>query len=908
MSAVRGLVGRQIELAHVAALVREAGRRGAALVVEGDVGTGKTALLGAAVEMAEAEGYQVLGCAGTPVESRMPHAGLHELLYPVIGIADDLPGPQRSAVRAAFGAEDAGTGDAYATSLAVLGLLQRLAVRAPVLLVVDDVRWMDEETVRILCFIARRLTTTPIVLLIGCRTRGDHPLDRAALPRLTLSALSPDAAEHVLDERRPRLTGRLRDRVLTEAGGNPLALIELHRALVAEGAQDPSAPPRRLPLTARLRRAFTAETATLPAPARLLLLVAAAEALTPAELAAASRRLGLAPEHLAAAEQNGLVTVDSGQVTFTHPLLGSALYDVAPLTDRIAVHRLLAEILSAEPHRAAWHRAAGTIGQDESAAAALQAVAGNATDALLRAAELTPDAGDRARRLARAAEAARSTGRPEVARLLAKGRRLTDDPALLGALCRTEVEHLRAAAELTGRAHRELIDLAYRAASTDVEAAGQMLACAAVEFAVDVPPEQLGVDLEEAVHALRLPACHPLRVLALALLAPQRYAGELAPALRGWTEPSHANLLTAALAADRLHDIPAALRRWGHAVERFRAAGETADLLTSLSGLAQMQVTTGRLSDAAEAAREVSGIATDLDRGLEEVTACLITAHVHAWRGETAEATDALDRARCRLRPAFPAFVRAGLSRTAGMVALAHGRADQAYAMFSEVVTPGTAAYHPTIAERLIAELAESAVLAGLAAEAGPVVERLAATTGRFDAPLLRLLTFRARALLATETGPPDAAAAWFRRAVAEAGDEYLGFEAARTRLCYGRWLRRTGRAGDARAHLAVALAAFESSGAELWRRRAETELRAAGGVGSPRELRPSAEIGWRLTRQELEISRLAAAGLTNREIAERLYLSHRTVGVHLFNAYPKLGVRSREQLERALAAEGWRR
>ncbi len=898
--AARGLIGRGSELRRIAGLLEQGRHGGAALLLEGAVGTGKTALLDAAAAAAEEQGWRVLRCAGSTVETGYSYAALHELLYPVLSEAGALAERHRSAVSAAFGDEDTGVPDAYATSLAVLELLRSLAASAPLLIVADDVQWMDARTVATLTFVARRLTATPAVLLFGCRTRKHDSLPEFTLARLSLTPLEPAAAAALLDRQRPPLSGRLRDRVLAQAAGNPLALLELPRALSSVPAVDCSLPPHRLPLTERLRRAFTAETAALPAPTRMLLLLAAAEPLSPTELASAARRLGSSLDHLAPAEREGVVTFPGDRLVFGHPLLGSALYAGASLADRVTVHRKLADVLAADPSRAAWHRACGTIGPDESAAADLQAHAGS-VEALALAAELSPDTGDRARRLALAAEAARSRNHTvAMRRLLTEARRYGVETTTAGALRMTEAAHRRAIGAPTVRDSGDLVALARRVAGSDGEAAGELLACAAVEATVDVPPAGWATEVEDALLALHLPADHPLRVLTLGLLAPRRYAPELGPALRRLAPPPPGRLLRAAMAAERLHETETAHRWWTLAVDTFRTAGEPANLVPALCGLARSEMAAGRLSDAAEVAERASRVAADQGPGPGTAMAAQISAQLLAWQGETVAAAEALAHARDRCSPGFPAAVRAGLSRTEGMVALAHGRAEQAYAAFLDVVTPGTASHHPSAAEQLIADLAESAVLAGLAAEAAPVVDRLSAATLRFADPMVRMQTFRARALLATATGGSDDADAWFRRALAEQGTGSLLLEAARTRLCYGRWLRHSGQFSTARTHLKAALAGLATAGAQLWCRRAETELRGAGGA-TPKHPVLAIRGSRPLTSQETEVARLAAAGLTNPEIAERLFLSRRTVAVHLYNAYPKLGVRSRRELSDVL-------
>ena len=428
---VRALFGRGSEQRRLGDFVDGVRERGGAMLVRGEAGIGKSALLLDTAAVAAARGMRILRTAGVESETHMPFAGLHQMLLPLRTEIGELPAPQRDALGAAFGLTDARVPDLFLIALAALNLLGEAAARSPVLLVVDDAHWLDRASADVLAFVARRLDSEPIVLLAAVRDGFRSPLDGAGLQELLLDRLDDTAATALLDACSPALTPAVRTRLLREAAGNPLALVELPIAAETRDGKGPL-PPGWLPLTTRLEQTFTARMSGLPPTTRTLLLVAALNDGTAlSEALDATALITGAPvtaDDLAPAATARLVDVQVDGVSFRHPLMRSAIYQGASISQRHAVHAALADVLTGRPDRRLWHRAASTHRPDETIAAELETAARSvrrrgdllsAVAALESAARLSEDPAQRCERLVRAVEYAAEMGRRDlVTRLL----------------------------------------------------------------------------------------------------------------------------------------------------------------------------------------------------------------------------------------------------------------------------------------------------------------------------------------------------------------------------------------------------------------------------------------------------------------------------------------------------------
>ncbi|WP_153530439.1 helix-turn-helix transcriptional regulator [Actinomadura macrotermitis] len=913
------LHGRAAERALIDRMLAAArdGRSGA-LVLRGPAGIGKSALLGHAAEAAA--GFQVVRAEGVEFEAELPFAGLHLLLSPVLDRIDRLPAPQAEALRGAFGLTAAAAGDRFLVGLAVLSLLAELAEDGPLLCLVDDAQWFDRSSAEALGFAARRLNREGVLLLFGVRDAGGPhgPAGLAGLPAHRLDGLDAPAAAALLDERTPGLAPRVRARILAETEGNPLALIELPLALSAEQRAGELLPLSYnlgpLPLTERVRTAFGAQAARLGEPAAALLLVAAVEETGDlSTVLAAAALLGAGPAELEEAERPGLLVVGDAAVSFKHPLARAAVLQGAPLTRRLAAHRALAEALAGSGlpdagDRAAWHRAAAATGPDEAVAAALEATARRAATrtghaaqaaALERAAELTPDPGERARRLAGAAEAAVAAG--DLHRASAIARRASAGPA--DAPLRARLTQVRAAVEFEfgspRTAARLLLDGAAEASgpavvpmlaeavrngyfSGDADLAGQaadrlLAAAGASPFATGLAglARLMTGDAARAVPAMRAMTAFALGPPRPALGVGERLIAGAMGLITGDDDAAREMFL--ALVADARER---SLIGW---------------LPIALEHLALAEFFGGRVRDAHVHAEEGLVLADSTGQAHRMDHLRCVLAWAAALTG---------DEARCRgLAEAAigPALDRHAV-RTAAWGTMALGLLDVGLGRYEQALARlETAAAGPLTAHYAVTYFApdqvEAAVRTGRPDRAARPLGRFRDWAAVAGQPWAEAVAHRCAALLATG-GTAEEHYAEAVRLHLKGGRP---FERARTDLLYGEWLRRAQRKADARARLRPALETFERLGARPWAERAAAELRATGAPGPAAPGRSRLD---RLTPQELQVVRLAAQGLSNRDIAGQLFLSARTVGYHLYKAYPKLGVAGRGELAALLGAE----
>ena len=912
------LHGRSAETARIDELLTAArdGRSGA-LVIRGEAGVGKTALLDYA---AAAAGMRVLRGTGIESEAELPFAALQLLLRPALGRLDVLPPPQAQALRGAFGLAGTPGADRFLIGLAALSLLSELAGDGALLCLVDDAHWLDHASADALLFAARRLESEGIVLLASAREDG---FDAPGLPELPLGRLGREASRALLAERAPGLPPALADRVLAEADGNPLALLELPAAL-SGSSRIPVALaaslelPAPLPLPRRLQQSYYRQVAALPAPTRTFLLVAAAEETGDLGLVRrAAQALGVPAAAADAAERSGLIAADAQVVSFRHPLVRAAVYQGATSAERGAAHAALAGALdhplAGEPDadRRAWHCAAAATGPDEGVAAALERAAdrarqrlghASAAAALERAARLTPAQPDRARRLIAAAGAALDAGRPEAASALAEqGQPLTTEPGALAEIARVRawVAMERGAMH---RVHELVVAGAGPIAGSDPTAAAAMLRLGAVAgwWAGDAKLVQDAADRMTGLGRSGLiPGPGALQAMADLLARPAaavpRLAEVVAAARQVLAQPDQlAVRFYAANMALLIGDFDSARDLMLTTAQACRTQGVIRFLAPLSLGLSYANFCLTRFRAATETATEGLRLAEDTGQPVRAAGLYSMLALLAAIAGDEPRCSELAASALRQFAAEEVANVSTMAEWALGLLDLGLGRYGAALNRFEMTATGPLRHY---IQPMLFApDQVEAAVRfdpAGHGADrAAEPLGRFAAWAGATGQPWAEAVLHRCRAL--TQDGDPEA---HYREALRQHAVSGRPFEHGRTELLYGEWLRRNRRGTDARAHLRTALALFDRTGAAPWAERARAELRAAGepaAAGAPAPDRLSL-----LTPQELQVVRLAASGATNRDIAAQLFISPRTVSHHLYRAFPKLGVTNRTALAR---------
>ncbi|GII78957.1 LuxR family transcriptional regulator [Sphaerisporangium rufum] len=906
---VRALFGRESEQRRLGDFVDGAGRGGGAMLVRGEAGIGKSALLQDTAMTATARGMRILRTAGVESETHMPFAGLHQLLLPLRGEIRDLPVPQREALGAAFGLADSRVPDPFLIALAALNLLGEAAARSPVLLLVEDAHWLDRASADVLAFVARRLDAEPIVLLAALRDGFYSPLDRAGLPELVLERLDDTAATALLDSCSPTLTPVMRTRLLREAAGHPLALVELPIAVDTREGEAPLRP-GWLALTTRLEQAFTARMSGLPPAARTMLLVAALnDSSALSEILDATAQLTGVPvtaDDLAPAVAVRLVDVHEAGVSFRHPLMRSAIYQEAGISRRHAVHAALADVLTARPDRRLWHRAASAVRPDESIAAELAATARNvrrrgdllsAVAALEHAARLSEDAAHRRERLVRAAEYAAEIGRRDiVARLLGECERLQPSARQRARIVWIRENFEDGIGDDSAAAH-SLADLAETmAAQGDVELALKLLSSASLRCFWAHTDERSRRRVVGVAESLPVDELDGRLLTVLAFAAPLERGEVVVERLRrlaarpAGDRPATRLLGSSALmvgAFDLSEEFCAA------SLPALRAQGRLSLLARDLGAQAWSAARLADLSVAIPAAEEAARLAQETSQPLMHAIAQASGAVLAALRGELDRVEGLAVAAEQVALPLGARPVLATVQHARGLAALGEGRHADAFGHLRRMHDPADPAFHQALRCFSVAELADAAVHSGQGRAVAGIIEELEAVALITPSPSLHADLRYARAVLADE-----AAAEPFFEAALRADLSRWPFVRARVQLAYGEWLRRRRRTAESRAPLRTARETFDALGVIPWSERARRELRASGESSGSR----SSAARDVLTAQELQIAQMAADGLTNREIGEKLYLSHRTVGSHLYRIFPKLGITSRSALRAALA------
>ena len=904
MSAQNALRGRDAECAALDVLLDAArGGENRTVVLRGEAGVGKSALLEYAI--GSAQDFRVLRSVGVESEMELAFASLHQLCARILDRRGGVPGPQRNALEVAFGLDSGPPPDRFLVGLATLSLLAEIADERPLLCVIDDAQWLDGASAFAFAFVARRLLADPIVLVFAVREPSEVP-QFAGLPELLLGGLSDDDARVLLDSTLPgRLDERVRDRIVAESRGNPLALLELPRGLTPGELAGGFALPDARPLTDRIERSFLRQVRSLPPDSQRLLVVAAAEPFGDVSLLwRAADRLVLGPETAAPAESAGLLELGT-LVRFRHPLVRSSVYRAASQSDRQEAHRALAESIDADtdPDRRAWHRAQAAAGPDEDVAIELersadraQARGGIAAAAafLARATELTLDPARRGARALAAAQAKLNAGAPETAQQLLS----TAELAALDDVQGARLQRLRAQIAFALRRGNDapplLLDAAKRLSSLDPALAREtcLEALAAAIFAGG------GVSGEDVLHVVRAapvtskPAATDLLLDGLATRVTEGYPAAV-PALRDalesfrrddGTSPAANRWLWLAcrVAADLWErDIWDELAARG--VRRARETGALNVLPIANNYRAGVHVHAGEYTEALALLEEASAI-TEATHTAQLVRAKQMVA---AYRGNESEALGLIEAGR-RDATASGQGMALSMNESADAVLLnGLGRYGEALAAAERACAVDDLSLY---AMGLI-ELIEAAARAGDLRTGVTALERLSERTRASGTDWALGMESRSRALL---TDDPSAEPL-YREAVERLAGGRLAPHLARAQLVYGEWLRRQNRRVDAREQLRAAHDTFNGIGAEAFAERAGRELRATGETARGRT---DDTLGV-LTPQEAQIARLAREGLSNPEIGARLFISPRTVQYHLRKVFLKLDLTSRNQLAR---------
>src|SRR6516165_7755893 len=871
------LLGRESELDVLDRLFDDVHARGGSLEVTGGPGVSKTALLGEAAARAAGRGMLVLHVTGVQSEAFLAFAGLHHLLRPVLGHLDRVPAPQRHAIQAAFGLSGGPAPDMFLTALAVLDLLAESAARAPVLAVADDAQWLDRPTRDVLAFVARRLEFEPVLLVTAIRD-GDESPPESGLPVLRLEALRAPAAAALLEARAPGLPEDVRARLLDEAAGNPLALVELPIAYSKLGTS--ARMPAWLPLTTRLERAFAARAFDLPTDTRTSLLVAAlddgprlSEVLDATTLVVGSEvTIGVLDPAVSAR----LIEISGAEFRFRHPLMRAAIRQAASISQRQTGHAALADILRGQPERAVWHRSASLVGPDETVACELEAAATHAqrrggmavaVSALQRAADLS-DGPHRAGRLLHTAELAFEIGQQDLVLSLV-----------------SEAEPL----DLSPREQARLTWI--RESFTDGipgdATQARSLAAAAGQAGRD--------EIVAAAERLEVAPTDPRLLVALAYGDPIGRGAVVTDRLSRLPAAARSDaaaMRLAGLAAMAVGVFDLAERFQAAAAAGLRAQGRLGLLPRALAQQAWNAALLADLGAAIPAAEEARRLAQETGQPLVMATAEAVQAMLAAFRGDVEAAEAIAAKAEQTAIPIGASGLLAATQLARGLAALGAGRPADALAHLRRIHDRADPAYHYAIRCFTIGDLAEAASGAGAAQSIGGYMQEMEAAARQTPSPSLQAGLRYARALLAT--GPE--AKTLFEAAV-QSGLNGWPFPRARVELAYGEWLHKHRQDSAARAPLRVATETFDALGVIPWSERARQLLRATGETSRPR----IPEARDQLSPQELQIAQMAAEGLSNREIGQKLYLSPRTVSSHLYRVFPKLGITSRTELRRVL-------
>lgn len=908
-----GLLGRANELAMLNEFLSRATERGGALVIRGDVGVGKTALLDCAATMARTSGWRVLHAAAVEPEAEMSFAALSQLLLPLEPELGRLSEPHRDALRAALGLRTGTSSEGLVVCNATLSLLRLAALGRPVVVLVDDLPWLDHSSAVVLGFVARRLVGTRVGFLATMRTGEGGFFETTELPTLEVGPLDDEPAAQLLDSRFPALDAGARQRVLDESRGNPLALLELPGTVSFRAGRSGAGPVAVMPTSGRLHGVFASRIWQLHERARRLLLLAALDGTGDLRALASEGPVLDVLADLAEAERRRLVYFDaaSHRLGFRHPLVPSTVIELATEQDRRAAHQDLAGFYTEDPDRRTWHLSEAASSPDEEVASLLEGAGRRtlrrgdpvgATTLFIRSSELSCSKAERSRRLAEAAYVGAN-----VSGHMSHASRLLADLGGLGLGTPASLPAMVTAANLILNEDGD-IDAAYR------------LLLGAIKGCVSCPDSDCGT-IDEALYTLVL-ACFfagrselwgaflsalpslgrdlPATVSlgSQTLSDPARTASAVLGKLRSeigrlTEETDQTWIVRIALAGSLLDLLPAcrsALRRVARG-----EGGAIAAAVNAQSLLASDAFSTGEWEEARQLAAAAANWCLENRYVLRTWPGRHVIAMIAAARGDYATAATMCAEMVQWAVPRRAGLVQCYAWQTLALSALGRGDFEEAYRQASKISPAGALAPSAPYALLVHLDLVEAAVRTGRQAEAAAQVAACRRGGIAGLSPRLALLVGAAEGLVA----PDQAALGHFGEALAVPEAASWPFDFARVQLLYGERLRRARYLREARRQLEAALETFERLGARPWVQRTANELRAAG------QAKPHANVEqWdALTPQEREVAQLAAMGLSNKQIAERLYLSHRTVGFHLYRVFPKLGVTSRAALRDALAS-----
>ncbi|SCL30186.1 regulatory protein, luxR family [Micromonospora rhizosphaerae] len=909
------LVGREADVGLLRAFVDRALSTGGALVLTGEAGVGKTALLESASQYATETGATVLTAAGAQFEADLSYAGLNQLLYPLLDDIDRLAATHRRALTVALGLSGGSPPGHLALSTAVLDLLHQAAGERGLLIMVDDLPWFDRASSVTLGFIAHRLAASRIAFLAALRSGEEGFFDRTGIDEYEVDPLDNAASAALLTDRFPTLAAPVRQRLVAEAQGNPLALLELPASLTGPQRTAQTRLPALLPLSRRLQNMFAARIAGLPAPTRRLLLAAVLDGTGDLDVLR-SIPVGHLSTNLAAAERAQLVRLDRDEdrLLFRHPLTRSAVVQLSTSEERRETHRWLAEHYQDQPDRRAWHLLDAAVTPDPEVASILEGVADatlqrgdavGAVTAMLHAVEVSPRGRERSRRTAEAAYlAANITGDlRRVTQLLDEIRRTDPGRANSMAAAVAASSLLLNGDGDVDTAHRLLVSALEMQSDIDlaeeknlVEALHTLLLVCLfggrpeLYAPFDAVLSELGSRTPELLWVTRRTVADPARTAREAL---DRLDAML-PGLESEANPSRIVRLGIACAyVDRLASCRAALWR---VVEGGRAGGAVASAIEALFLLGNDGFFTGEWDRTLAAIEE--GLKLCDDHGYRVLTwpGVFLRGLIHAARGRTDVASSQADEMTGWATPRGVALVQCYAAHVRALAAFGEGDVEAAYQYTAAVSPAGVLASHNPHAMWLVLDLTEAAARTNRHREAAAHAAAARQAGIAAISPRLALLVAAAAAVAA----PAGRDVELFEEALSVPGTQRWPFDLARVHLIYGERLRRTKATTEGRRHLTQALETFQRLGAEPWVERASAELRATG-LAIPTGVAPQLAV---LTPQQQQIAMLAAQGMTNKQIGARLALSPRTVATHLYQLFPKLGVTSRAGLRDALTEQ----